>query len=71
MAKEAARMSKTAITLVVIGALNWLCVGLFHYDFIAAAFGGTATLVSRILYVIIGLAGLYCIPQLFSDRRRT
>lgn len=63
-------MNKTALTLVVIGAVNWLLVGLFRFDVVAALFGGTASLISRIVYVIIGIAGLYCISLLFADRER-
>ncbi|MDP9727608.1 DUF378 domain-containing protein [Alicyclobacillus tolerans] len=61
-------MNKTALVLVIIGALNWLLVGLFKFDLVAALFGGTTGLISRVVYVIIGLAGLYCISLLFSDR---
>lgn len=62
-------MSKTALTLVIIGALNWLLVGLFRFDLVAAIFGGQAAIISRIIYVIIGLAGLYAISLLFTDSR--
>lgn len=64
-------MNKTALTLIIIGAINWLLVGLFRYDVVAALFGGTASVVSRIIYVIIGLAGLYAISLLFNDERRS
>lgn len=63
-------MSKTALTLVIIGAINWLLVGLFRLDLIATLFGGVTSAVSRIIYVIVGLAGLYCIALLFSDDGR-
>lgn len=62
-------MSKTALVLVIIGALNWLLVGLFRFDLVASLFGGSTSIVSRIIYVIVGLAGLYCISLLFTDRR--
>ncbi|CAM3710419.1 DUF378 domain-containing protein [Alicyclobacillus pomorum] len=62
-------MSKTALVLVVIGAINWLLVGLFQFDLVASLFGGQAALVSRIIYTIVGLAGLYAISFLFNDRR--
>lgn len=62
-------MSKTALTLVIIGAINWLLVGLFQFDLVAAIFGGQAAIISRIIYVVVGLAGLYCISLLFSDSR--
>ena len=50
-----------ALTLVVIGAINWGLLGFFQFDIIAAIFGGADMLVSRIIYAIIGLCGLYCL----------
>ena len=50
----------TALTLVIIGALNWLLVGIFKLDIVAVIFGNL-TLISRIIYTIIGLCGLYLI----------
>jgi len=57
-----------ALVLVILGALNWLSVGLFHYDVIAAIFGGTGALVSRIIYSLVGISGLYSISLLFRNR---
>ena len=64
-------MNKTALTLIIIGAINWLLVGLFRFDLVASLLGGSASLVSRVIYVIIGLAGLYSISLLFDNRRET
>lgn len=64
------QVNKTALTIVIIGALNWLLVGLFRFDLVAAIFGGVASPISRIVYVIVGLAGLYTISLLFTDNRR-
>ena len=50
----------TALTLVIIGALNWLLVGIFKLDIVAVIFGNL-TWLSRIIYTIIGLFGLYLI----------
>lgn len=50
----------TALTLVIIGALNWLLVGIFKLDIVAVIFGNL-TWISRIIYTIIGLCGLYLI----------
>lgn len=50
----------TALTLVIIGALNWLLVGIFKLDIVAVIFGNL-TCLSRIIYTIIGLCGLYLI----------
>jgi len=62
-------MSKLALTLVIIGALNWLLVGLLQYDLVAAIFGGSSSLLSRIVYTLVGIAGIYSITFLFNERR--
>lgn len=61
-------MDRTALILVIIGALNWLLVGIFQWDLVAALFGGADSWVSRIIYTIVGLAGIYCISLLFRER---
>ncbi|SHJ16484.1 hypothetical protein SAMN02745170_01871 [Propionispora hippei DSM 15287] len=60
-------MDKTALILVIIGALNWLLVGLFQFDLVATIFGGQHSMLSRIVYSLVGLAGLWCIKLLFSS----
>ena len=55
---------KTALALVIVGALNWLLVGVFRFDLVAAIFG-TGSVLSRIVYSLVGVAGLYCISLLF------
>jgi len=50
-----------ALALVILGAVNWGLIGLFRFDLIAVIFGGMEGIMSRILYTIIALAGLYCI----------
>ncbi|HHU33402.1 MAG: DUF378 domain-containing protein [Zhaonellaceae bacterium] len=62
-------MSKLALTLVIIGALNWLLVGLLQYDLVAALFGGSSSLLSRLIYTLVGIAGIYSITFLFNERR--
>ena len=47
------------LILVIVGALNWGLVGLFQFDLVAALFGGQQAALSRIVYVLVGLAGLY------------
>ncbi len=59
-------MNKVAVALVIIGALNWLCIGLFTFDFVSAVFGGQAAVVSRIIFALVGLAGIWLIPSLFK-----
>jgi uncharacterized membrane protein YuzA (DUF378 family) len=61
-------LDRFALVLVIIGALNWLLVGLFRYDLVANIFGGHTAPLSRIIYSLIGIAGLYCIKFLFRER---
>jgi len=62
-------LSKTALALVIVGALNWLLVGAFQWNLVAALFGADSAL-SRIVYVIVGLCGVYCITLLFAPLER-
>lgn len=57
-----------ALVLVIIGALNWGCIGLFGFDFVAALFGGQMSIVSRIIYSLVGIAGLWSITLLFKEK---
>lgn len=54
-------MNIAALTLVIIGAINWLLIGVFQFDLVAAIFGGQAAVLSRIIYSLVGIAGLWCI----------
>ena len=58
---------KICLVLSIIGCLNWGLVGLFKFDLVAWAFGGSDVLISRIIYVVIALAGIWCISLLFRD----
>lgn len=49
----------TALTLVVIGAINWGLIGFFQFDLVAALFGGMDSLISRIVYALVGISGIY------------
>ena len=57
----------TALTLVIIGAINWLLIGLFGFDLVAFIFGGQGALLSRIIYTVVGIAGLWCVSLLFRE----
>lgn len=62
---------KIALALVVIGALNWGLVAFFNFDLVAAIFNGAATTGARIVYGLVGIAGLICLVPLFrGDARR-
>lgn len=60
-------MDVTALILIIVGALNWALVGIFQFDLVAWLFGGQGALLSRAVYTIIGLAGIWCISLLFKD----
>lgn len=62
-------MDTLALILSIIGCINWGLVGIFQFDLVAWLFGGAGSLLSRIVYIIVGLAGLWCISFLF--RRKT
>ena len=67
-------MDIVALILVIIWALNWGLVGLFQFDLVAAIFGSSTAVVSRIIYVLIALGGIWCLtlfPKLMHrDRDR-
>ena len=62
-------MDTLALILSVIGCINWGLVGIFQFDLVAWLFGGQGALISRIIYTIIGLAGLWSISFLFRKRQ--
>lgn len=61
-------MDTLILILSIIGCANWGLVGLFQFDLVAWLFGGSSSLLSRIIYTVVGLAGLWCISFLFRDR---
>lgn len=62
-------MDTVALILSIIGSINWGLVGLFRFDLVAWLFGGQGSVVSRIIYGLVGLAGLWCITLLFRKNR--
>ena len=60
-------INKIALILVIIGALNWGLVGLFSFDLVAWISGGAGSVLARIIYVIVALAGVWCVSMLFMD----
>lgn len=58
--KQMKYFDNISLTLVIIGALNWLLIGVFRFDLVAFLFGNM-TLLSRIVYILVGLCGLYLI----------
>ena len=64
-------MDTLALILSIIGSLNWGLVGIFKFDLVAWIFGGQGTVISRIIYTVVGLAGLWCISLLFRRGRHS
>ncbi len=62
-------ISKIALALTIIGALNWGSIGLFQFDLVAWICGGAGTLWARIIYTIVALAGIWCISLLFTSAK--
>jgi len=58
------------LSLVILGAVNWGLIGLFRFDLIATIFGGMEGIISRVIYVLIALAGLYCISFFGRENHR-
>ena len=61
-------MDRIALILTIVGALNWGSIGLFQFDIVAWICGGQTAILSRIIYTVVALAGIWCISLLFRDR---
>ena len=61
-------LDRIALILTIIGALNWGSIGIFQFDVVAWICGGQAAVISRIIYTVVALAGLWCISLLFRER---
>ena len=60
-------MDKIALVLAIIGGLNWGSIGIFGFDVVAALFGGSASVLSRILYILICISAIWCITLFFRE----
>lgn len=63
-------MDRLSLALIIIGAVNWALVGLFQFDLVAFLFGGQSALIARVIYTVIGAAGLWCITLLMRPEPR-
>ncbi len=61
-------MNVIALILVIIGAINWGSIGIFGFDIVAAICGGQLSILSRIIFTIVGLAGLWSISFFFKEK---
>ena len=57
-----------ALILVIVGGINWGCIGLFDFNFVYALFG-SGSIFSRTILILVGVAALWCITLLFKDKR--
>jgi uncharacterized membrane protein YuzA (DUF378 family) len=60
-------IDKIALIISIIGGLNWGLVGIFQFDLVAFICGGQTGIISRIIYILVGLAAIWCISLLFRD----
>ena len=58
-------LDKVALSLAIIGGLNWGAIGLFNFDLVALISGGSGTWLARTIYALVGLAAAWCITLLF------
>ena len=58
-------INKIALAIAIIGTLNWGLVGLFSFDLVAWLFGGAGTVMARIVYILVAIAGIWCVSMLF------
>ena len=61
-------LDRISLILTIVVALNWGSIGLFQFDIVAWICGGQSSLLSRIIYTVVGLAGVWCISLLFRAR---
>ena len=60
-------INKIALAIAIVGTLNWGLVGLFSFDLVAWISGGASTVLARLIYVVVALAGIWCISMLFRE----
>ncbi|MEE1060791.1 MAG: DUF378 domain-containing protein [Ruminococcus sp.] len=60
-------LDKIALTLLIIGGINWGCIGIFQFDLVAWIFGGQTGIISRVVYILVALAAIWCISLLFRE----
>ena len=63
-------MKKLILIIMIIGGINWGLVGIFQFDLVAWLFGGTDSILSRAIYIIVAISAIWCISLLFrpSDK---
>ena len=64
-------IQRIALLLTIIGAINWGLIGFFQFDLVASLFGGQESMISRIIYSLVGICGLINLGLLFTTKSRT
>ena len=59
-------LKRIALIVMIIGAINWGLIGFLNFDLVAYIFGGQTALLSRIIYAVVGVAGLFAFTFLFN-----
>ena len=62
-------LDRIALALLVIGGINWGLIGIFRFDLVAFLFGGSAAVISRIVYTLVAVSAVWCISLFFKDNR--
>ncbi len=62
-------LDRIALALLVIGGINWGLIGIFRFDLVAFLFGGSAAVISRIIYTLVAVSAVWCISLFFKDSR--
>ena len=62
-------VDRIALIILIISGLNWGSIGIFQFDLIAWVCGGQTAIVSRIIYILVGICAVWCISMLFRDRQ--
>lgn len=63
-------LDRLALIILIIGGLNWGSVGLFNFDLVSFIFGGSNEIITRIVFMLVGLSALWCVSLLFRSRER-
>lgn len=61
-------LDRIALLLLIIGGVNWGMIGIFQFDLVAFIFGGQAAVLSRIIYVLVGISAIWCISLFFKEQ---
>ena len=63
-------LDRIALTILIIGGINWGSIGLFDFDIVSWIFSGSAHIVARIIFTLVGLCALWCVSILFRKEER-